>query len=93
VKTAPEKLSTFPIFLKVAGRKIVVVGNGEAAFAKLRLLQQSNAVLVAIAECPYPPLQQFLQQEQQKGGDVIWLNQAFAPHFLQHVSRWPTIKE
>jgi len=83
VTTALEKLSTFPIFLKVAGRKIVVVGNGEAAFAKLRLLQQSNATLVAVAAGPYPPLRQFLQQEQRKGADVIWLDQAFSPHMLQ----------
>jgi len=83
VETAPEKLSTFPVFLKVAGRKIVVVGNGEAAFAKLRLLQKSNATLVAVADSPHPPLRQFLQQEQQKEGGVSWINQTFSPHMLQ----------
>ena len=32
----------FPIFLAVAGRRIVVSGGGEAAIAKLRLLLKTD---------------------------------------------------
>ena len=33
----------FPIFLAVAGKRIVVSGGGEAAIAKLRLLMKTEA--------------------------------------------------
>ena len=40
----------FPIFLAVAGRRIVLSGGGEAAMAKLRLLMKTEAHLTVIAE-------------------------------------------
>ncbi len=40
----------FPIFLAVAGRRIVVSGGGEAAVAKLRLLLKTEAHLTLIAK-------------------------------------------
>ncbi|MEM9975288.1 MAG: siroheme synthase CysG [Pseudomonadota bacterium] len=39
----------FPIFLAVAGRRIVVSGGGEAAIAKLRLLLKTEAHLTVIS--------------------------------------------
>jgi len=78
-----EKLSTFPVFLKVAGCKIIVVGNGEAAFAKLRLLGQTHATLIAVADKPILPLRQFLEQAQQQETGVIWLERAFSPDMVR----------
>ncbi|MBF9050042.1 uroporphyrinogen-III C-methyltransferase [Roseobacter sp. HKCCD9010] len=42
----------FPIFLAVAGRRIVVSGGGEAALAKLRLLLKTEAHLTVFAADP-----------------------------------------
>ncbi|WP_341365768.1 siroheme synthase CysG [Yoonia sp. BS5-3] len=39
----------FPIFLAVAGRRIVLSGGGDAAMAKLRLLMKTEARLTVIA--------------------------------------------
>ncbi|MDA1154957.1 MAG: siroheme synthase CysG [Proteobacteria bacterium] len=39
----------FPIFLAVAGRRIVLSGGGDAAMAKLRLLMKTTAHLTVIA--------------------------------------------
>lgn len=45
-------LKTFPISMKVSGRRIVVVGGGEAAAAKLRLLAKTEARVEVYA--PHP---------------------------------------
>ena len=42
----------FPIFLSVAGRRIVVAGGGEAAAAKLRLLLKTDARIEVFADDP-----------------------------------------
>jgi len=46
------KLNAFPIFLRVEGRRVVVVGSGGEALAKARLIAQSNAELLVVAEEP-----------------------------------------
>jgi uroporphyrin-III C-methyltransferase/precorrin-2 dehydrogenase/sirohydrochlorin ferrochelatase len=44
------KLDAFPVFMRVRGRACVIVGGGREAFAKARLLSQSSADLVVLAE-------------------------------------------
>lgn len=46
---SPRKLSVFPAFHKVAGRRIVVVGGGVEAANKIRLLAETNAEIVVFA--------------------------------------------
>lgn len=46
---ASRKLSVFPAFHKVAGRRVVVVGGGPEAAAKIRLLAETNAEIVVFA--------------------------------------------
>jgi uroporphyrin-III C-methyltransferase/precorrin-2 dehydrogenase/sirohydrochlorin ferrochelatase len=47
----PErKLAVFPAFHKVAGRRVVVVGGGPEAAAKIRLLSETSAEIVVFAE-------------------------------------------
>lgn len=46
----------FPIFLAVAGRRIVLSGGGEAALAKLRLLLKTEARLTVFAADPAPEI-------------------------------------
>ncbi|MBX3597608.1 MAG: uroporphyrinogen-III C-methyltransferase [Rhizobiaceae bacterium] len=43
------KLNAFPVFIRVAGEVVVIVGGGDEAFAKARLLGQSSARLHIIA--------------------------------------------
>ncbi|MEW6634505.1 MAG: siroheme synthase CysG [Pseudomonadota bacterium] len=44
------KLNAFPVFLRVEGEAVAIVGNGGEALAKARLLAQSSAVLRIIAD-------------------------------------------
>src|SRR5215212_6367035 len=45
-----RKLAVFPAFHKVAGRRVIVVGGGQAAAAKIRLLSETKADVVVFAE-------------------------------------------
>jgi uroporphyrin-III C-methyltransferase/precorrin-2 dehydrogenase/sirohydrochlorin ferrochelatase len=47
-----SQLSVFPAFLKVEGRKVVIVGGGEEALAKARLVGESRAMVTVVAEDP-----------------------------------------
>ncbi len=47
-----QKLASFPAFFKVAGRIVVIVGNGEEALAKCRLIGQTQAQIRLIADDP-----------------------------------------
>ncbi|HZP19448.1 MAG TPA: siroheme synthase CysG [Bauldia sp.] len=44
-----RKLAVFPAFHKVAGRRVVVVGGGPEAAAKIRLLSETKAEIVVFA--------------------------------------------
>ncbi|RVD54412.1 NAD(P)-dependent oxidoreductase, partial [Mesorhizobium sp. M7A.F.Ca.ET.027.03.2.1] len=59
--TAP-KLNAFPVFMRVEGEAVAIVGGGEEALAKARLIGQSSAVLRIIAEHAEPDLLAFIAQ-------------------------------
>ncbi|RFC69288.1 uroporphyrinogen-III C-methyltransferase [Mesorhizobium denitrificans] len=44
------KLNAFPVFIRVADEVVVIVGGGDEAFAKARLIGQSSAKLRIVAE-------------------------------------------
>ena len=50
------KLNAFPVFMKVDGRTVVIVGGGEEALAKARLLAQSSAALRIVSPEIVPEL-------------------------------------
>ncbi len=52
----------FPIFLAVAGRRIVLSGGGDAAMAKLRLLMKTEAHLTVIAAEIAPDIRKWADQ-------------------------------
>jgi uroporphyrin-III C-methyltransferase / precorrin-2 dehydrogenase / sirohydrochlorin ferrochelatase len=54
--TPTPKLNAFPFFVKVEGALVVIVGEGDEALAKARLLSQSSARLLVVAENPDPAL-------------------------------------
>jgi uroporphyrin-III C-methyltransferase / precorrin-2 dehydrogenase / sirohydrochlorin ferrochelatase len=45
----PAKLNAFPVFLRVEGRVVVIVGGGDEALAKARLVGQSSAAIRIVA--------------------------------------------
>ncbi|WP_246755164.1 siroheme synthase CysG [Rhizobium lusitanum] len=55
-----EQLSVFPAFFRVEGRTAAVFGNGDDAFAKVRLLMNTQAKIVAYAQTPEADYHSFL---------------------------------
>jgi uroporphyrin-III C-methyltransferase/precorrin-2 dehydrogenase/sirohydrochlorin ferrochelatase len=55
-----EQLSVFPAFMRVEGRMTAVFGNGDEAFAKVRLLLNTRAKIVAFADHPAADYAAFL---------------------------------
>ena len=57
---ANPKLNAFPVFMRVEGEAVAIVGGGDEALAKARLLGQSSAVLRIVADAPTPNLLTFI---------------------------------
>ncbi|MGS4945269.1 SAM-dependent methyltransferase [Meridianimarinicoccus sp. RP-17] len=49
-------MKSFPMFIRTTGRRVVVVGGGEQAAQKMRLLLKTDADLVVVARNPDPEL-------------------------------------
>ena len=47
----------FPVFLKLAGERVLVVGGGEVALRKIRLLQRARARIEVVARALHPEAQ------------------------------------
>ena len=52
MSSAQARLTTFPAFFRVAGKTVAVFGNGDEAYAKARLLRNTEAVIVAFGAEP-----------------------------------------
>ena len=57
------KLNAFPVFLRVEGRIVTIVGGGEEALAKARLLAQSSASIKIVAPVPSPALSAWIAEQ------------------------------
>ncbi|TIP77405.1 MAG: uroporphyrinogen-III C-methyltransferase, partial [Mesorhizobium sp.] len=57
---ATPKLNAFPVFMRVEGEAVAIVGGGEEALAKARLIGQSSAVLRIIANAAEAELLAFI---------------------------------
>jgi len=64
----------FPIFLALAGRRVVLAGGGEAALAKLRLLMKTQARLSVIDPAPADQILQWAA-----AGKLRVIRRAFEP--------------
>lgn len=65
----------FPIFVDMQNRKVVVVGGGEEALRKVRLLLKSEARIAIIAQELHPELAQ--------NARVEWIGKHFSPALLE----------
>lgn len=59
-----NKLIAFPAFFKVEGEKVAIFGNGDEAFAKLRLLSNTRADIIVYADAPEADLVAFAKKNQ-----------------------------
>ncbi|RUU28150.1 siroheme synthase CysG [Mesorhizobium sp. M6A.T.Ce.TU.016.01.1.1] len=57
---ATPKLNAFPVFMRVEGEAVAIVGGGEEALAKARLIGQSSAVLRIVSDAAEPELLAFI---------------------------------
>ncbi|MDE1994731.1 MAG: uroporphyrinogen-III C-methyltransferase [Rhizobiaceae bacterium] len=69
-----DQLSVFPAFFRVEGRIATVFGNGDEAFAKARLLMNTQARIVAYAQSPEADYHSFLIANR-----IETVRDAFAP--------------
>jgi uroporphyrin-III C-methyltransferase/precorrin-2 dehydrogenase/sirohydrochlorin ferrochelatase len=74
---APARLNAFPIFAKVEGRVVVIVGDGDEALAKARLMAQSSAELRVISAAPEAELADWAA-----ANGVAIVRQAYEPALL-----------
>jgi len=72
-----HKLSVFPAFFRVKDRYVLVVGSGAAALAKIRLVAETSALIVVVAQNPEPQLCACLQKMTRAGGSVRWIDAPF----------------
>jgi uroporphyrin-III C-methyltransferase/precorrin-2 dehydrogenase/sirohydrochlorin ferrochelatase len=77
VPDAPARLNAFPVFMRVEGREVVIVGGGDEALAKARLMAQSTATIRIVAEDPEPELLAWAAD-----GNVRILREVFQPYHL-----------
>ena len=59
---ATPKLNAFPVFMRVEGEAVVIVGGGEEALAKARLIGQSSAHVRVVAERVEPALRAWIAE-------------------------------
>ena len=78
---ADAKLNAFPLFMKVEGRRVVVVGGGDEALAKARLIGQSSAEILVVAEHPEPELEGWIA-----GNNAVLRREPFAPALLDNAA-------
>ncbi|MCK0119626.1 siroheme synthase CysG [Loktanella sp. F6476L] len=64
----------FPVFMAVAGRRIVLSGGGDAAMAKLRLIMKTTAHVSVFAETASPEIQGWAVD-----GKLTLINRAVEP--------------
>ena len=77
----------FPVFLALAGRRVLVSGGGPAAVAKLRLLLKTEAHVTVVAEAPAPEIAAWaeagrltLHRRTPEPGDALCCPIAYAAH-------------
>src|SRR5690606_6337873 len=77
VPSAPARLNAFPVFMRVEGREIVIVGGGDEALAKARLMAQSSALIRIISDEPEPALAAWSNR-----GDAEIVREAYQSYHL-----------
>ena len=64
----------FPIFVALAGRRVILAGGGEAALAKLRLLLKTTARITVFSPTAAPEIEQW-----HAAGKLSYIARSIAP--------------
>jgi siroheme synthase-like protein len=72
-------MSLFPIFVKLEGRRVVVVGGGEIAAGKIDSLVQAGAKILIVSPALNSQLTSLVKESK-----VEWREKEFSPDDLQH---------
>jgi uroporphyrin-III C-methyltransferase/precorrin-2 dehydrogenase/sirohydrochlorin ferrochelatase len=75
-----SRLTSFPVFQKVSGKTVLIIGEGPAAAAKARLLGETDARLKIIAE---EPSRELLEDAGRLGAEIV--RETFRPEHLDDV--------
>ena len=75
-----EKHILFPIFLKLAGRRCLVVGAGKAAEEKVPSLLASDALVTVVAPVATRKIQTWAREEK-----LVWIKRAFQSRDLDGI--------
>lgn len=71
------RLNVFPAFFRVSGKVVVVFGNGDEAYAKVRLLTNTDAEITAYAAEPEADYAAFLAEQ-----GITTHHRVFSPELL-----------
>jgi uroporphyrin-III C-methyltransferase/precorrin-2 dehydrogenase/sirohydrochlorin ferrochelatase len=63
MSSSHQRLSAFPAFFRVSGKSVAVFGNGDEAYAKARLLRNTDAQIIAYAPEPEADYAAWLQTQ------------------------------
>ena len=75
-----KKDGLFPIFLKLSGRRCLVVGAGKTTEEKIPTLHASGAVVSIVAPAATPKIQSWIHEE-----NIFWAKKRFDPHDLDGI--------
>lgn len=78
MKDRDDQLGVFPAFFRVEDRDVAVVGNGDEALAKVRLLLNTRARITLIADAPEAELIDLV-----RANGVRHVAQAFEPSLIE----------
>ncbi len=67
-------MKTFPMFLQMQGRRVVIAGGGEQAAQKCRLILKTEAAIIVLAPSLDPEL-----ADLHKAGRIDWIDAAITP--------------
>jgi len=73
-----EKKGLFPMFLKLSGRRCLVVGAGKRAEEKISILLASGATVAVVAPAATPGIQTWVRDEK-----LFWARRRFEPRDLE----------
>lgn len=81
-----KKLSVFPAFVRVKNRHVLVAGSGAEALAKIRLVAETSARIIAVAPDPEPQLYTHLKDMMQQGHALTWIDAPFDNAMLENAA-------
>lgn len=78
MKGGEKLISYYPAFLKLEGKKCVVIGGGKVAERKIRSLLEANAIVFLISPDATPFLAKLAEEEK-----ITWIKDTFKPDYLE----------